>query len=560
MIRKIIFLLLFPLLVFAHGGEDHGEGKKATLALSSKYFSSEVSSDKYELLLKYETIEPGKEGKLKLFISDYKTNQPIDSNVQLALSISGNSNIKLTAKRVDKGVYDVSGVFPEKKSYNISVNINSPIGADLLLIQNIVIGKQLQVPIEAVEEHTHWYKSNWFFGIVGVLTGILLMFFIMRKPKRKIASGFIIFLCLFPTATFNIVTAHGGEEHGEGGSATSNTFSTSFLVEKESQFLFTILTTTIETADFNQSVQVLGTVIPSAQGKAVIQSPQAGKVVALKVGIGQRVAAGQTLAVIEQQVDAGTQINILSQRNSIDAEFNAAKAQYERLKSIEDIAAKKDVTEAKARYESALKNKQLFNDNAGRSVGNTKMITLTAPISGIVGTFNYSIGAVINAGETLFDITNLDKVLVEAQIFSTDAALISNIEKITTKSNALADVSSYALKLVSTAQSVNGNNQSQKAIFEIISPKSQFKIGENISINIFSNNKTRQIAVPNNAITEVNGKPVVFIKDKAENYSISYINQGAKNGEYTIVLKGVEAGERVVTTGVYQMKTIYLNQ
>ena len=94
----------------------------------------------------------------------------------------------------------------------------------------------------------------------------------------------------------------------------------------------------------------------------------------------------------------------------------------------------------------------------------------------------------------------------------------------------------------------------------IISPKSQFKIGENISINIFSNNKTRQIAVPNNAITEVNGKPVVFIKDKAENYSISYINQGAKNGEYTIVLKGVEAGERVVTTGVYQMKTIYLNQ
>ena len=65
MIRKILFLLFFPLLVFAHGGDDHGEGKKATLTLSSKYFSSEVSSDKYELLLKYEPIEPGKEGKLK---------------------------------------------------------------------------------------------------------------------------------------------------------------------------------------------------------------------------------------------------------------------------------------------------------------------------------------------------------------------------------------------------------------------------------------------------------------------------------------------------------------
>jgi RND family efflux transporter MFP subunit len=292
----------------------------------------------------------------------------------------------------------------------------------------------------------------------------------------------------------------------------------------------------------------------------MVQSPQTGKIVSLKVNVGQRVSAGQTLAVIEQQVDAGTQINILSQKNNIDAEYNAAKAQYERLKSIADIAAKKDVTEAEARYQSALRNKELFNANAGRNAGNTKMVSLTAPINGVVGTFNYAMGAIVNAGETLFDITNLDKVMVEAQVFNTDAAQLQNAEKFITGSTILGDTSEYRLKLISAAQTVNGANQSQKVIFEIINPKSQFKIGENINVNVFSKNSSKQIIVPDDAIAEVNGKPVVFVKDKAEQYTISYVNKGESNGKNTVIIKGVEGDERIVTNGMYQMKTIYLNQ
>ena len=361
-------------------------------------------------------------------------------------------------------------------------------------------------------------------------------------------------LIFFPTAIYNKVSAHD-DEGGKTGGALSNTF-----VIKETQFLFNIKTQKIETSDFSNATEVLGTVVPSPQGRAMVQSPQTGKIVSLNVNVGQRVSAGQTLAVIEQQVDAGTQINILSQKNSVDAEYNAAKAQFDRLKSIADIAAKKDVTEAEARYQTALRNKGLFNANAGRNAGNTRMITLTAPISGIVGTFNYAIGAVVNTSETLFDITNLDKVMVEAQVFNTDADQLQNAEKFITGSTILGDTSEYRLKLISAAQTVNGANQSQKVIFEILNPKSQFKIGENINVNVFSKNSSKQIIVPDDAIAEVNGKPVVFVKDKAEQYSISYVNKGASNGKNTVIIKGVEEGERIVTGGVYQMKTIYLNQ
>ena len=553
--RLLIILLWLPALAFAHGGEDHGDAKNATNSALS-YFSSEAFSDKYELLVKYNPIIPGKEATLKLFASEFNTNKPLDS-VNLQVTVAGNPTIKVTISKTDKGVYELKIIFPEKKAYNLITNINGNAGADLLQLNNIEAGKELEVAEAPQETHTHWYSSNWFFGLMGLLIGFIVMYFINKTRSRKITTAVIILCCLLPTATFNSVAAHGGEDHG-GGAAKTGGSSTTFIVEKETQFLFSILTQTIGTGDFNESSVLLGTITAAPQGRAVIQSPQAGKIVSLSVTPGQKVGRGQVVAVIEQQVDAGTQIDILSQSNTVNAEYEAAKAQYERLKAIEDIAAKKDVTEAKARYESARKNKALFDANTGRNAGSTKAITLTSPVSGVVGTFNYAIGAVVSGGQTLFEITNLDQVFVEAQVFTADVMKMKSAISFTTLSN--TDSTTYQLKLVSTAQSVNTGNQSQKVLFELINPKAQFKIGENVNVRMTGNNVVRQVIIPNEAITEVNGKPAIFIKDKAELYSISFIVKGQNNDTYTVVSKGTEDGERVVTANVYQMKMMYLNQ
>ena len=550
----IQFLLCLPVMAFAHGGDDHGDAKKSTLAGSITYFSSEAFSDKYELLVKYSPITPGKETILKLFISEYNTNKPLDS-ATLQVTDAGNPNIKVTITRIDKGIYELKTNFPEKKVYNLVVNINSYAGPDLIQLNNIEAGKELEVTALETVAHSHWYSSNWFFGLIGLLIGLIVMFFINKTRSRKITTMVIILFCLLPTATYNSVAAHEG--HGDAGAKGGGT-STTFIVEKETQFLFNIQTQKIGTGDFNESSVLLGTVTAAPQGRAVIQSPQAGKIVSLRVTPGQKVGRGQVVAVIEQQVDAGTQIDIISQSNIVNSEYEAAKAQYERLKAIEDIAAKKDVTEAKARYETAKKNKALFDANTGKNTGGTKMITLTSPVSGVVGTFNYAIGAVVSGGETLFEVTNLEQVFAEAQVFIADVEKMKSATSFTTTSN--TDTSIYKLKLISTAQSVNAGNQSQKVVFEILNPVSQFKIGENVNVRMTVNNVIRQIVIPNEAITDVNGKPAIFIKDKAEQYSISFVVKGQSNDKFTVISKGTEDGERVVTANVYQMKMMFLNQ
>ena len=554
--RLIIqFLLgLLPVLAWAHGGEDHGDAKK-TVASPTSYFSSEAVSEIYELLLKYNPIVPGKESTLRLYLSEYNSNKPIDS-AKLEITVAGNPNIKITVVRLDKGVFELKAIFPEKKAYNLVININSYAGIDLIQLNNIEAGKELAAPATETIPHSHWYSSNWFFGLIGLLIGLLVMFFVNKRRSRKMIAGAIILFCLLPTAAYNPVSAHDG--HDEAGAKKSGGSSTTFMVEKETQFLFNILTQKISMGDFNESSVLLGTVTAAPQGRAVIQSPQAGKIVSLRVSPGQRVGKGQVVAVIEQQVDAGTQISIISQSNTVNAEYEAAKAQYERLKAIEDIAAKKDITEAKARYESAKKNKALFDANTGKNTGSTKAITLTSPVSGVVGTFNYAIGAVVSGGETLFEITNLDQLFVEAQVFTADVEKMKSATAFTT--NSISDASTYRMKMISTAQSVNTGNQSQKVVFEIVNPKGQFKIGENVNVRMTGSSVVRQVVIPNEAITDVNGKPAIFIKDNAEQYSISFILKGDSNDKFTVIGKGAEEGERIVTANVYQMKMMYLNQ
>lgn len=554
------FLAFFPMLIFAHDGEDHGADAKKATPMSTSYFSSVSNSEKYELLLKYEPIKGDKEAVLRLFVTDFKSNKAInDAKLEITLAADGAN--KFVAKHLESGIYEVVGKFPDNKVYSLNVNINSAIGPDLMVLENIEVGKELAVAEEAVD--AGFFNTNnllLLFGglILGALIAVVIMAVANKKIKPKHALTIILLLSI-PVSTQKIV-AHDGEDHGaEKKGAQNAVASDSFIVPKETQYLFNILTATLKEENFLGTNDFLGTIIPSTNGMAVIQSPQTGKIISLRTNIGQKVSKGQVLAVIEQSIDAGTQIDLLTQRNNAEAEYQAAKAQYDRLKTIADIAAKKDVQEAEARFKSAESNRRLLRQLSSKNNGNSKLINLTSPINGIVGTFNFAIGAVINAGETLFTITDLSKVYVEAQIYAKDENIISKAQEIFAVGTNNPNLKGK-LKLISKAQTVNDANQTQKYVFEISSGAGNFKIGENVTVKVSSASASRQLVIPNTAITEVNGKQAVFVKESPESYKVIYINKGSDNGTNSIVLGGIAKESRIVSVGSYQMKTMFLNQ
>lgn len=558
----LIWLLAGSPPATAHGGEDHGAATAPT-GKGMTYFTSQAISDKYELVLHYEPLEAGETGKLRLYINEFDTNRPVEG-ATLKLSSPEADKLALAVKPIGKGIYELSGTFPAKRTYSLTVSLNAGPGADLLLLPGIEVGKDLPVGTTSAPAtmSAHWYENPYLLGGGGLLLGMILMFLLMRTRNRRMAAGVVVLFCLLPTANWQPATAHGGEDHGAGatgGGAASGTFA----IPKETQFLFNILTQRLVTGEQAQTTTVAGTVIPSSTGQAVVQSPQVGRLTSLLVRVGQTVSKGQTLAIVEQTIDAATQINLQAERNNLQSELEVARKDYERLKTIEDIAAKRDITAAEARLNRAQANLKVFNSIAqggaqsGRS--NARSIALRAPVGGIVGPFTAAIGATVNVGETLFTITNLGKIYIEAQVFDKDLAVLRSARSFGVE--AVNDAGKRGVaRLLSQAQTINASNQSQRLLFEMDNTGGGFKIGEFVTIRVQSAQGTRGLSVPNAAISEMNGKPVVFIKDAPEVVSLAYVTTGADNGQFTQILSGVEADERVIVSGTYQAKMIYLNQ
>lgn len=559
--KNIIIHLTLQILCFvasmgqilAHEGEDHGQKQKTNN--TATYFSSENSSEKYEVLIKYGTLVPEKDEHFTLFLSDVNTNVPI-AGAKIKISNMDNSMQIFEVSTKEPGIYEVHTKFTEKKSNKLNVSIDAKEGADLIQVPNIETGKELpKANTDEAEKDSSFGVMNIFYLAIALFIGLGIGLFMKRKTKAGKSVISILLLALFvfsPSVNYPLL-AHGGEDHEEDKKKSGNG-SSQLIVAKETQFLFDIRTSKLDMGSFSPSVNLFGTVLPTSAGKAVIQTPQTGIIRSLNVTVGQMVNKGQLLATIDQNIDANTQVSWQTQENALEAEMSAAKKEYDRLLAISDIVAKRDIDEAERRYNTARKNLQAFEGNR------SKLVSLYAPIDGKVENFNYSMGSTVNAGQQIMAITNLNTVYVEAQVFDKDIDNVKSGKEYLVECTDNDRHKTKKVRLVTMSPSINSSNQSQRVLFEMDNSEEDFKIGEFVNIRVFKEANSQNITVPNSAITEVNGKSAVFIKDAAEQYSLVYVSTGENNGQFTTILKGVEERERIVINGAYQLKMMHLNQ
>ena len=555
----VIAIALFPKNLLAHGDEIPTDPGVAT-----DHFTAYGQSDRYELTLYYPELSAGKEVHLTLFVADFQSNRPIEK-AEFKISILENPQTVFEVKPLSPGVYELHGSFPENKTYTLNVQVNHPNGADLIGVAGIEVGKKLTAK---TAEPTAPAESGfgWFTFLIGALMGGVLVFFISQKRNRVLTTALLLASAWFSAPNWNLAFAHGDEEHGpqSGGSG----YGKSVYTPKETQFLFEILTQPIAVGDYQSATTIFGTIVPASGGLGAVVAPQSGRITRVNVAVGQTVRAGQTLAVLQQNIGTPDQVGIAANNAGLAVQIETAKAraaatkrEFERLKKIEDIAAGRDLQAAEANYNQALIELQTLENKAigANSAANSRTVSLVAPISGVVGAFTLTPGAEVAAGQTLLSITNLSKVYVEAQVYDRDVPVVRAGNKFLVTCST-DDHKSAEVRLISPAQTMNPGNQSQRVLFEMDNPKGEFKIGEFVTVKALNNQTSRQITVPNSALTEINGKTALFLKHAPEEFELTYVQTGEDDGTRTLILKGIEEGEKVVVNGAYEVKMMYLNQ
>ena len=560
--KRTAFFILFHLLLntatWAHDGESHG-AEKAPKTISGNVLKVETTTPQYEAVLKYEPIEAGKEAHLMLYLADPNTNRPIEK-ATVEATVEGQ---KCTVAMVGKGVYELHAKFNNNKPTPLNVNVASPTnGADLIGLL-VEVGKKI-VEIEVKTPETKGLPT-WLWGIGGLIIGMLLMGILGRKITPK-AMTLLVFAISIPLS-INPVVAHDGEDHGAA-SGSKNSGSIEFDVPKETQFLFETWTQTAASGAFGTVVNLYGTVVPSVGGFANIIAPTGGKIVRLNAAVGQKVAAGQVLAIIEQTVNVGENVSVATESSRIAVEIEQAKAniaatrrELDRLNAIKDVVAQRDILAAESAYQAAKIQLESLENIAktGNTRASNRQFTIKAPISGIIGAFTLSNGSEVSAGQSLVSVTNLSKVYVEAQVFDRDVDKVrlgQQFQVICTND----DHKTANVRLISVAQQMNPTNQSQKVLFEMSNTEGVFKIGEFVTVKALSGQKTTGIALPNAALSEINGKSVVFLKTAPETFTIRYVRLGDNDGTKTLIAEGLKTDDKTIINGVYQVKMMYLNQ
>ncbi|HEY9433091.1 MAG TPA: efflux RND transporter periplasmic adaptor subunit [Blastocatellia bacterium] len=373
-----------------------------------------------------------------------------------------------------------------------------------------------------------------------------------------------------------------------------------FLMEQ--QWRIRMKLALVEEKAIARQVTATGRVIPAANRHAAVAPAISGLIERGPLPpLGQRVTAGQTVAVLRQIVTAADLSQIRAaqaqaraqdaqvaldaarldaERRAADGEIEASRVRLEqarreagRARTLHEqqVLPKQEAERAEATgktaqadYDAAVqRRKALDNVRAiapmeapGDGVNAAHIIR--APITGVVTKVNKNLGEQVAAGEAILEIVNLDVVWVEAPIFERDLGLVTGNGKASFTTPTWPG-QEFRGTLLDIGEVIDEQKRTAHVIFSVPNAERALRVGMQADVRIEAGQSVTAMMIPREAVVEDEGKKIVYVLLSGEEFQRREVKLDDEYGEKVAVLEGLKAGERVVTQGALQLKLHELN-
>jgi membrane fusion protein, heavy metal efflux system len=299
-----------------------------------------------------------------------------------------------------------------------------------------------------------------------------------------------------------------------------------------------------------QRTLVLPAVVEADPAHTVkVLPPVAGRVVDLKVQLGERVAPQQELAVIESSDLAQAYSDLQKAR----AMLTLTKQTLDRLVVLEKSSAiavkereqaQSDYTQAKSELERAETRLRAIGVPAD-APQETRLLSLKAPAAGSVIDLQMARGDFLNdPTAAVMTIANLDTIWVTANVPEKDTALVTKGQSAEVVFTAYpGEVFRGKVLFVSDVLDPDTRRTKVRIAFE----NPDLRLKPNMFANVtFLAPKQTVPAVPTTALIFRNEKDQVFVEVEPWVFEARPVEVGFQEGDQAIVTRGLKAGERVV--------------
>lgn len=339
---------------------------------------------------------------------------------------------------------------------------------------------------------------------------------------------------------------------------------------KEQQWRMDFATVPVGERELSASLKMSAEVKPTAAGQVQIVAPVAGRIVTAPRGAlapGQKVKQGEELAVIHP-TPSKNRVELNAELRSAKSELEAAEKELERVQELykDKIVARRrleqserDVAVQRARLDAARAQWALLDPSQtpGQSGASQAMrLSLRAPISGTVIAATVTPGALVEAGQNLLSIVDLERVWIEGRLYELDIPKVRQFERGWFAAPGLPEpfvLIQPKARLLNIGSVIDPATRSVPLIFEVQNDKSQLRIGLHGNLSMPTGETSRGLAVPESAIVDDKGVAVAFVQTEGETFERRELELGIKSEGYAEVKSGLTAGERVVSKGAYRV-------
>ena len=309
-----------------------------------------------------------------------------------------------------------------------------------------------------------------------------------------------------------------------------------------------------------------GTITFDANHVSVVAPRAEGRIVEVLADLGQRVAAGAVLAIVESPEVGETRGDLERARAAV----SVSKRNYEREKRLyeQEISPQKEMLDAEVLYRTAeadLRSAESKLRTYGAFSGRGGSYGLRSAVSGTVVDRNASPGQIVGPNASIFTVADLSHVWITVDVFESDLGRVHEGAAAVITPTA-APGTKYPGRVSFAGGVVDSTSRTVKVRVLVENTTRQLRPGMFARVTIAAPSGTPAVGVtvPADAVQEIDGKSVVFValgtgrfvaRAVVLNAPLSGMESAAGGSAPTVtVLKGLQPGERLAVKGAFQLK------
>ncbi len=337
--------------------------------------------------------------------------------------------------------------------------------------------------------------------------------------------------------------AEGGEEHGEEGETAGPV-----KMDEAALKAAGIQLQTLQPSSLSEELRAPGEVVDSAYGTTLITPRVEALVVRRHAKLGDEVRAGAPLATL-----ASVEVS------DAQAELRIAEQEWRRVSALgREAVAGRRISEAKVAVDRARAKAQAYGLPGTASGGVNGQFTLNAPHAGRITEDDFVVGERIEPGKALFR-------LVDESVVWVDAILPpGTVSRIAAGSPATVVVGGERLmgKVMRSAHRTSDTTRTASVRLEVPNTDDRLHGGDFVEVYFETasaaatvNKAATQLAVPTDALVQLEGETVVFRRNASGALEPVPVRAGEVIGDRTVIREGLKAGDSVVVAGAFAVKS-----